>query len=180
MFVFSAIHRFLHSTIRSNHCFRLINAIVRRDASTLATFTDRTQRFLSGRRDSVFPIDREKYLTFIAYMREHAPESELLEDEYLRTNEYVFKLYHLPKKRNNSLLFFLLGYYVSRPVEARRDPLSQAVYLYWSIVAYRCRPSDEMRLIYGALPTRRFVSLGEYLHERFGTMLVAIASYRRI
>lgn len=158
MFFSPVVRRYLHSIIRSNHCFAIITAMVRGDSETLSTFTERTQRFLSGNKDSVFPVDREKYLTFMEYMRQHAPESELLDDEYLSTNEYVFKLYHLPKKRNNLLLFFLLGYYISRVPAERLDPLSQSVYLYYSIIAYRCRPSDEMRAIYSELPSRRFRS----------------------
>jgi hypothetical protein len=175
-----AIRRFLHSTIRSNHCFAIIGAIVHRDSETLASFTQRTQKFLSERKDSVFPVDREKYLTFMEYMRRNAPESELLDDDYLCTNEYVFKLYHLPKKRNNFLLFFLLGYYVSRTPEGRLDPLSQSVYLYYSIIAYRCRPSDEMRRIYSELPTRRFVSFGRYLRDRSAPFVAHLAQAKRV
>jgi hypothetical protein len=79
----------------------------------LNDFIKQLETFLSKEHDVLFNENKLKYMIFLENFKENIGKiADLKNKDSIEINELIFKLYELPKKRNNLLLIYLLYFYI--------------------------------------------------------------------
>ena len=111
------IQRLIHSMIRDNKLFHIMEMLIGEDTKEdllLDDLTIRLKAFLLKDHEDIFTDYKLKYLVFLDEFRQNSSEMKDLKDsDAIKMNSIFFRIYELPKKRNNLLVVFLAYFYMS-------------------------------------------------------------------
>jgi len=164
------IQRFIHSTIRENKLFHIIEMLLgddTREDILLDDFIRQLKSFLEKDNDDLFDDYRLKYLIFLDDFKKNIEGMKDLKDtDAIKMNSILFRIYELPKKRNNLLVIFLTYFYIRNKSKIGGKEIFRMIHIYLMIIAYRNRLSHEKRLDLLDLDQKNFRPISELVQER--------------
>lgn len=164
------IQRFIHSTIRENKLFHIIEMLLgddTREDILLDDLVRQLKSFLEKDNDDLFDDYKLKYLIFLDDCKKNIEGMKNLKDtDAIKMNSILFRIYELPKKRNNLLVIFLAYFYIRNRTRLSGQEIFRMIHIYLMIIAYRNRLSHDKRLDLLDLDQRKFRPISELVQER--------------
>jgi len=166
------INRFIHSVIRENKLFHIMEFIIWKNPDNnliLSDFTQEMQKFLKQENELLFNDNKLKYLIFLDNFKTNIENiTDLKEKTDIENNSLFFRLYEIPKKRNNLFTVFLIYYYIKNKniVDIWWKEILKMIYIYFMIIIYRNRISKEARENLLAIDKKKFFTLRDIIHQR--------------
>lgn len=164
------INRFIHAIIRENKLMYIMNLIIKDDKKNkfLDDFITQLEWFLKLQYDDIFNDKKLKYMIFLDNIKDKSWNiSELKEKDKIEIHEILFKLYELPKKRNNLLLAYLFYFYIRNKDSLWWKDIFKIIYIYMMIIIYRNRLKDNVRYDILNISKAKFKTLSTYLKNKY-------------
>ncbi len=166
-----SIQRFIHSIIRENKLYHTMEALLKKDHETdilLHDLIEQVKIFLQKENDELFDENKLKYLIFLDSLRENVWEaSDLKAKNNIEKNSILFRLYELPKKRNNLFSFLLVYFYIRNKNILWWKEIFQIIHLYLMIIAYRNRLSRETRIWLSTMDSIQYEEIESQINRKF-------------
>lgn len=164
------IQRFIHSTIRENKLFHIIEMLLGDDTREDILLDDlirQLKSFLEKDNEDLFDDYKLKYLIFLDDCKKNIEGMKDLKNaDAIKMNSILFRIYELPKKRNNLLVIFLAYFYIRNRTRLSGQEIFRMIHIYLMIIAYRNRLSHDKRLDLLDLDQRKFRPISELAQER--------------
>lgn len=166
------INRFIHSIIRENKLVHIMEFIIGKNSENnliLNDFTAEMKKFLSKENDQLFDDNRLKYLIFLDNFKSNIENiADLKDNSDIESNSLLFRLYEIPKKRNNLFTVFLIYYYIKNKnkVDIWWKEILRIIYMYFMIIIYRNRISKEVRENLLEIDKKKFFTTRELLSQK--------------
>ncbi|EKE28877.1 MAG: hypothetical protein ACD_3C00001G0018 [uncultured bacterium (gcode 4)] len=165
------INRFIHSVIRENKLFYLMELLLSEDKKEDLLFVDlikQLKNFLRKENEQIFDDSKLKYMAFLGDFKQNVDNIKNLKNKgNIEVNTLLYKLYDIPKKRNNLFLVFLLYFYINNKNKLWWDEIFKIIYVYFMIIVYRNRVSKWSREKLIELDKLRFRSLNAIINEKY-------------
>ncbi|MDD2486969.1 MAG: hypothetical protein PHS92_01200 [Candidatus Gracilibacteria bacterium] len=165
------INRFIHSIIRENKLVYIMELLLsegKKEDILFSDFIRHLKIFLQKENDQIFDDTRLKYMLFIEDFKNNVENmKDLKEKDNIETNSLLFKIYELPKKRNNLLLVFLVYFYIKNKNKLWGDEIFKIIYVYFMIIVYRNRMPKGSREKLIDIDNRDFKTIREVLSDKF-------------
>ena len=157
------INRFIHSVIRENKLVYLMELLLsewKKEDILFVDFIRQLKSFLQKENEQIFDDTKLKYIAFLEDFKNNVENiKDLKNKDNIETNSLLFRLYNIPKKRNNLLLVFLLYFYINNKNKLWWDEI-------FKIIVYRNRMSKESREQLIEIDNRKFRAFGEIIKEK--------------
>lgn len=168
------ITRFIHSVIRRNKLIHIVDALLEtshKNENVLDDLIFQFKRFLRKENDEIFEQHRLKYVTYLDDFKIHVSDmKELSKKDTIQINSLLLEIYEIPKKRNNFLSLLLFYFYCKNHRHLHGKVIFKAIYLYFLIITYRNRLSDEMRANILHMDTEKFTPVMTLWRELFARL----------
>ncbi|EKE30266.1 MAG: hypothetical protein ACD_2C00016G0017 [uncultured bacterium (gcode 4)] len=165
------INRFIHTVIRDNKLFYLMELLLSENKKEDILFEDlikQLKHFLKKDNEEIFDHTKLKYLAFLWDFKHNVDNLKNLKDKNnIEVNTILFKLYDIPKKRNNLLLVFLLYFYINNKDKLWWDEIFKMIYIYFMIIIYRNRVSKWTREKLSEIDKIKFKPLNVAIKEKY-------------
>ena len=166
------INRFIHSVIRENKLIHIMELLVSKSKEKdvlLNDLTSELKKFLKQENELLFDDNKLKYLIFLENFKENIDNIEDLKDKNrIDNNSLLFRLYEIPKKRNNLLIVFLIYFYIKNKnrFELGWKEILRIIYIYFMIIIYRNRLDKDARENLLAIEKKQFYSVWEIINNK--------------
>ncbi len=125
------INRLIHSVIRENKLILLLNAIIDENIDVFEDFSKQLKTFLKIDHDILFDKNKEKYIIYLDNIKQNLNKMYSLKDKDItKTSLMFYKLYQLPKKRNNLFLVYLIYFYIKNKNILWCSEIFKIIYIY--------------------------------------------------
>lgn len=158
--MFEALHRYLHSILRpENDCLCFLDGVEDDRKIILKEALKALQTLLQLDSDTLYGPGDQKYAVFLEHMNvPHTIPDGKTDADYRRA---LYKLYVVPKKRNNVFLPVLLAFFVQERSHRRHDLVFDLIHIYFLLITYRNRIPHAMREQFVGLNPAHFISAAE-------------------
>lgn len=164
------INRFIHSIIRDNKQVYLMELLISDWKKEDILFDDlikQLKSFLQKENDLIFDESKLKYMVFLENFKKNIDNiKNLKEKNSIETNSLLFRLYDIPKKRNNLLLVFLMYFYINNKNKIWWNEIFKIIYIYFIIIIYRNRISEQSRKKFLEIDEIKFKTVKEIISEK--------------
>ncbi len=167
------LNRFIHSIIRENRLIYIMEMMITKKKKDilLKDFISQLERFLVKEHSILFDDTKLKYMIFLEDFKDNVKKMwDLKKSDDIEANEVLFKLYEIPKKRNNLLLVYLLYFYIKNKERLWWKEIFRIIYIYLMIIVYRNRLTDSQRNTILSINKKRFVAIRDLLEARISIL----------